>query len=109
MASPISMGLLRNVPPPDWHPAPEGLRALCRRLAAVCTERGTDIAHLAMQFALANPDVHTTVVGTRSIERFDQNLRALADPIDGALLADVLAMIEPLKDLTWPSGRAENN
>ena len=108
-ASPISMGLLRTRQPPDWHPAPDDLKALCGRLARYCADRGTDLAHLAMQFALANPDVHTTLVGTRSIARFDQNLRALEDPVDDTLLAEVLAMIEPLKDLTWPSGREENN
>jgi hypothetical protein len=34
----------------------------------------------------------------------DTNLRALEKPIDRTLLADVRAILDPVKDTEWPSG-----
>jgi hypothetical protein len=38
-----------------------------------------------------------------------QNLRDIADPLDTVLLADVQKILAPVHNLTWPSGRKENN
>lgn len=40
-ASPLNMGLLTPSPPP-WHPAPENVRDLARKAAALCIEDGWD-------------------------------------------------------------------
>jgi L-galactose dehydrogenase len=32
------------------------------------------------------------------------NLRALTEPIDRQLLADVQAILAPVRDFSWPSG-----
>jgi L-galactose dehydrogenase len=47
-ASPLSMGLLSNREPTAWHPAPADVRAVCAAAAALCQERSTDIAKLAI-------------------------------------------------------------
>ena len=108
-ASPIGMGLLSGHDLPAWHPAPAALGAACRHAAEHCRQAGADLAMLAMQFALACPLVDTTVVGTRSVDKLRRNVQALEVPIDRQLLKDVQAILAPVKNTAWPSGRPENN
>lgn len=51
-ASCLSMGLLTAVGPPEWHPAPDELKAAARRAAEVCGHRGHDISRLALMWAV---------------------------------------------------------
>jgi len=108
-ASPLSMGLLSGRGAPNWHPAPPDIRAACAGAAAYCREQGTDIARLAIQFSVANPDVATTVVGTASPEHLRKNVEWAQQPPDPALLREVLRRLEPIHNQTWRSGRPENN
>jgi aryl-alcohol dehydrogenase-like predicted oxidoreductase len=108
-ASPLSMGLLTERPVPDWHPAPEVLRSACRKAAEFCRARGTDLARLALQFAVANPDIATTLAGTARPENLKNNVAWIESPPDPALLEAVRKILEPARDLTWPSGLPENN
>jgi L-galactose dehydrogenase len=62
-----------------------------------------------LQFSLANPAIHTNIVGTADPQRVLQNLRDLAEPLDENLLAEVQKILAPVHNLTWPSGRPENN
>jgi aryl-alcohol dehydrogenase-like predicted oxidoreductase len=108
-ASPLSMGLLSNRGSPDWHPAPEVIKETCAQAAAFCREQGVDIAQLAIQFSVSNPDLPTTLVGTANPNNIEKNARWTEDPIDQALLAEVLKILEPIHNRTWPQGRLENN
>ena len=56
-AGPLGQRLLSSRPVPDWLPASTAVREACRRAAARCTERGTDIAKLALQFAIQRADI----------------------------------------------------
>lgn len=108
-SAPLAMRLLSDEGPPAWHPAPAALRAKCAEAAAYCRRHGTELGRLALQFAVANPDIHTTVVGTASPDRVLRNLADIAQPADPAVLAGVQAILAPVHNLTWPSGRPENN
>ena len=108
-ASPLSMGLLSNRGAPDWHPAPEVIKETCAQAAAFCREQGVDIAQLAIQFSVSNPDLPTTLVGTANPKNIEKNVRWIEDPIDEALLAEVLEILEPIHNKTWSQGRPENN
>lgn len=108
-ASPLSMRLLTQAGPPDWHPAPPSVKARCAEAARFCAQRGADIATLALQFAVQNPDIPCTLVGTANPDNLERNVRSLEEPLDEALLEDVLAILLPIKNVTWPSGRPENN
>lgn len=108
-SAPLAMRLLSDAGPPDWHPAPAELKAKCAEAAALCRARGADIGRLALQFSMANPDIHTHVVGTASPDRVLQNIADAEAPLDHELLADVLRVLEPVHNMTWPSGRPENN
>lgn len=102
--SPLMMGLLSSKGPPRWHPAPEPLRAACRQVVELCRRRGVDPATLALQFVLREPRLPATLVGMSSVREVDANLKALAAPVDEALLGEVLAILGPVNDVEWPSG-----
>jgi L-galactose dehydrogenase len=108
-ASPLSMGLLSDRPPPAWHPAPAEVRAACAAAAAYCKGRGVDIARLAVQYAAVNPGIATTLVGTASPANIANNVRWAQEKPDAGLLADVRKILAPIHNRTWASGRAENN
>ena len=108
-ASPLSMGLLTGNGPPSWHPADAELRALSRRAWEHCRDRGTDLADLALRFALANPDVASTFVGISSEAELRANVASAEQPLDHVLLTEVQAILAPVQGRAWSSGMLENN
>jgi len=103
-ASPLSMGLLSTRGTPDWHPASDELKKVCRQAAEYCASRGEDIAKLAVHFATANARIPTTLVSTANPANIASNARWVTEPIDQSLLNEVLNILEPVKDRTWASG-----
>lgn len=108
-ASPVSQGLLTNHELPAWHPAPEDVRKACAEAAAYCRSQGTDIAKLAMQFSLSNPEIHTTLVGTADPANIEKNVKWIEEPIDKVVLGNVQRILAGIKDHVWVLGRPENN
>jgi L-galactose dehydrogenase len=108
-ASPLGMGLLSTRGTPDWHPAPEKVKQLCRKAAEHCQSKGASIITLAMQFSVAQPRIATTLFGTATPDNVIGNVASLTEPIDQLLLAEVQEILKPIHNVTWPQGRAENN
>lgn len=108
-ASPLSMGLLSTRGTPDWHPAGEKLKELSMQAAQFCSDKGADIAKLAIQYATANEQIPTTLVSTANPENIRRNAEWTDEPIDEQLLSEVLAILEPVHNVTWASGAAEYN
>ena len=72
--------------------------------------RGTvDIASLAIRFCVENPDLTTTVAGTANPANMSNILKWVDEPLDRQLLAEVQAILEPVKDVLWPVGLPENS
>jgi aryl-alcohol dehydrogenase-like predicted oxidoreductase len=107
--SPLAMGLLSDHGPPVWHPAPPDVCDACARTAAQCRCRGTSLAKLAIQFAASCPDIDTTLSGAGGAAEIRNNVGWCAEPIDRRLLDEVQAVLQPVRNRTWPSGRPENN
>lgn len=107
-ASPLSMRLLTQEGPPEWHPAPKEIKEACAQATAFCKEKGVDIAQLALQFSLQHEGIATTLVGTASKENLKKNVSWASQPMDEALLDEVLKILAPIHNKTWPSGRPEN-
>lgn len=100
-ASPLSMGLLTNQGPPDWHPASAEIKEACAKAASHCRGKGADIAKLAVQFTLSQPDIATTLVGTSKSEKIKKNVKWLEEPIDQELLAEVQEILASIHNETW--------
>jgi len=107
-ASALGMGLLTDRPLPAWHPAPPELRAAAAAALAYCRAQGADLAQLGLQFALANPEIATTLVGIADKETLAKNLATLESAPDPDLLRNVQEILRPVHNLTWPTGRPEN-
>ncbi len=108
-ASPLSMGLLSQRGVPAWHPASDEIKRVCARAAQYCTEKGERIEKLAVQFSVRNPDIPTTLVGTANPDNMQKNIEWVEEAIDEEFLNEVLEILKPIHNKTWPSGRAENN
>jgi L-galactose dehydrogenase len=108
-AGPFSARLLTNAPLPAWLKEPEEVKAAARRAAELCAAKGVDIAKLALQFSLANEDITTTVAGSANPNNIRKWAEWAAEPIDQALLAEVLAIFQPVKNLGHIEGLPENN
>lgn len=108
-AGPFSARLLSNAPLPVWLKEPAEVKAAARRAAEYCTERGVDIAKLALQFSLQNPMIATTVAGSANPANIRQWARWAAEPIDEQLLAEVQSIFAPVKNVGHVEGLPENN
>src|SRR5690606_14488823 len=108
-ASPLSMGLLSTRSAPSWHPAGQQMKELCKQAADYCAAQGFDIAKLAVQYSTANPAIPTTLVSTANPQNIANNARWVEEELNQQLLADVLQILKPIANLTWPSGRPEYN
>jgi aryl-alcohol dehydrogenase-like predicted oxidoreductase len=108
-AGPFSARLLTNAPLPAWLKEPEEVKAAARAAAALCAARGVDIAKLALQFSLDHPDIATTVSGSANPVNIRNWAKWAAEPIDRALLAEVLAIFAPVHNRGHLEGLKENN
>ncbi len=108
-AGPFSARLLTDAPLPAWLKEPEDVKAAARRAADLCRSRGSSIAKVALQFALANPDIATTVAGSAN----PANIRAwgqwAAEPLDADLLRDIQTIFAPVRNIGHIEGLPENN
>jgi L-galactose dehydrogenase len=108
-AGPFSARLLTNAPLPAWLKEPEEVKAAARKAAEHCAKKGVDIAQLALQFSLANPDITTTVSGSANPNNIRNWAKWAAEPLDQQLLAEVQAIFAPVKNLGHLEGLKENN
>ncbi|MBU6275506.1 MAG: aldo/keto reductase [Planctomycetes bacterium] len=108
-AGPFSARLLTDAPLPAWLKEPEPVKAAAREAAALCRARGTPIAKLALQFALADPAIATTIAGSANPANVRAWARWAAEPLDEELLRDVRALFAPVRDIGHVEGLPENN
>ena len=100
-ASPLSMGLLSQRGVPDWHPAPKPLVEACRRATEYCARKGYPIEKLAMQYAVSNPRIPTTLFSSANPDNVRRNLQYIAEPIDWQLVHEVQEIIGEQRRVTW--------
>ena len=108
-AGPFSARLLTNAPLPAWLKEPEPVKAAARQAAALCQDRGVDIAQLALQFSVAHPDITTSVAGSANPDNIRKWATWLEQPLDMDLLCEVQAIFEPVKNVGHREGLPENN
>jgi L-galactose dehydrogenase len=108
-AGPFSARLLTNATLPEWLKEPEAVKAAARAAAQLCSERGSDIAKLALQFSCEHPGLATTVAGSANPANIQKWAEWLEQPIDRDLLAEVIALFAPVKDIGHLEGLPENN
>ncbi|RNC65946.1 MULTISPECIES: aldo/keto reductase [Proteiniphilum] len=100
-ASPYAMGLLTQRGVPDWHPAPESLKRLAKKVIGFCEMKGVPIEQLAVSFSVSNPRISTTLFSTANPENVLKTIRYANTPLDMELLKEVQTMFEPGFRDTW--------
>jgi aryl-alcohol dehydrogenase-like predicted oxidoreductase len=108
-AGPFSARLLTNAPLPPWLKEPEDVKAAARKAAEHCAAKGVDIAKLALQFCLANPDITTTVSGSANPNNIRNWAKWAAEPLDEQLLREVQDIFASVKNIGHREGLPENN
>ena len=108
-AAPFSARLLTNAPLPEWHKATDEVREICRKAAEHCQNAGTDIAKIALQYSINHPEMATCITGSANPSRVRQWCEWADEPIDRTLMAEVLAILEPIHDWFYIEGRPDNN
>jgi aryl-alcohol dehydrogenase-like predicted oxidoreductase len=108
-AGPFSARLLTNAPLPRWLKEPDSVKTAARRAAEHCASRGVDIAKLALQFSIANPDITTTIAGSANPVNVRNWAKWIEEPVDQQLLAEALEIFKPVKNIGHIEGLAENN
>lgn len=115
-ASPFSMGLLTPNGPPSWHPAPEELKKCASTAAEHCRSQGANLARAALQFSVRQDGVASTLVGMASVHEVEANAKAAIEALNGDMMQaemdlekELIDILAPVKNMTWPSGLPENN
>ncbi|CAB4385070.1 Aldo/keto reductase [Rhizophagus irregularis] len=114
-ASPLSMGLLRNSEPPEWHPASTGLRHAVTQSAVLAARNNLNISKLALQFALDYDDITSTVIGLSNPSEVDEAIAILKElharkkgkktipEIEKKILNEIHQILEPHFNRSWDS------
>lgn len=100
-ASPLSMGLLSQRGVPDWHPAPKPLVQACQRAAAYCQEKDYPIEKLAVQFAVSNQRIASTLFSSANPANVKRNIAWANEEPDWALVDKVKEIIGDQQRVTW--------
>lgn len=108
-AAPFSARLLSSAPLPKWHKATPEVRETARKAAEHAARRGSDLAKLALQFSIRNPDVATCIAGSASPARVAEWARWVEEPVDETLMKEVQAILAPIHNWFYIEGRPENN
>ena len=108
-AGPFSARLLTNAPLPKWLKEPEEVKEAARKAAAHCAEKGVDIAKLALQFSISNPEIATTIAGSANPENIRKWVQWAQEAIDEDLLREVQEIFSPVKNRGHMEGLRENN
>ena len=108
-AAPFSARLLTEASLPPWHKATPTVRSIARRAAEHCRSRGVDLAQLALQYSLQPEELATCVVGSANPANVQKWVNWSEEPIDEALLAEVLEILRPIHNWHYTEGRPENN
>ena len=100
-ASPLSMGLLTQRGIPAWHPAPKPLVEACQKAVKYCTEQRYPIEKLAIQFAVSNPRIPTTLFSSANPQSILKNISYAEEPIDMELVKKVQEIIGDQMRVSW--------
>jgi aryl-alcohol dehydrogenase-like predicted oxidoreductase len=108
-AAPFSARLLTNAPLPKWHKATPQVREVAAKAAQRAADSGSDIAKLALQFSIRNPDMATCIVGSANPTNVQNWAKWAAEPVDEALMNEVIEILRPIHNWVYVEGRPENN
>ena len=100
-ASPLSMGLLSQRGVPCWHPAPKPLVKACQKAAEYCREQGYPIEKLAVQYAVSNSRIASTLFSSANPDNVRRNIQWANEEPDWDLVDKAKEIIGDQQRVTW--------
>ena len=100
-ASPLSMGLLSVRGVPGWHPAPRPLVEACAKAAQHCADKGYPIEKLAVQYAVSNPRIASTLFSSANPDNVKRNIAWAEEEPDWQLVDEVREIIGDQQRVSW--------
>ena len=100
-ASPLSMGLLSQRGVPCWHPAPKPLVKACQKAAEYCRDQGYPIEKLAVQYAVSNSRIASTLFSSANPDNVRRNIQWANEEPDWDLVDKVKEIIGDQQRVTW--------
>ncbi|HWC09435.1 MAG TPA: aldo/keto reductase [Solirubrobacterales bacterium] len=73
----------------DYLPADQGIRTRVAAIAEICRRHDVPLAAAALRFAYRHPAVTSVVLGVRSADELEENLRHMSSPIPQSLWDDL--------------------
>lgn len=105
-ASPLHMGVLTRLGPPAWHPAPAPVLEAGQRLLELAETHDFNLAALALRYCLNHAGIASTLVGMTRPEQVTANLAAAHLEVPPEIWAEIDAIVNPVRDITWePEGQ----
>ena len=99
--SPFASGLLTDRGPADWHPAGRDERAIFAKAADYCRKQGTNISKLALQFAINEKQIPTTMFSSADAGTVERTVIWATQPLDRELFKKVLDCLTPVHNQQW--------
>jgi len=100
-ASPFGMGLLTERGVPSWHPASMDLVETCKKAVAHCKAKNFSIERLAIQFAVSNPSIATTLFSSANPKNVLRVIDWSEENLNEELLDEVRAILESVMGESW--------
>lgn len=85
----------------EWHPAPQSLVRVCRRIVQYLLDIGIEPVEFALEYIFWEKTVPTTIVGMSEWQHVEQNLKTISNRPNQQVLESVMSLIKPVNDLTW--------
>jgi len=81
-ASPLCMGLISSNNPPEWHPATPEMKKIIKNIAKNIKHKyNIPIERIALEYALRNNNISTTLTGISSINELNILIDAMNNPL----------------------------
>ncbi len=106
--SPLHLRILTERGAPSWHLASDEVKEVGARVAALCRTRGIDVSQVALRFCYDYPHTASVLVGMSRMRHVERNLQAFDMEVPEGLLAEINALVEPVRNRIWASGLPEN-
>lgn len=108
-AAPFLQRILTDAPLPSWHRSPQALKDVQPVLIAICNKYGFELSDVALAYAVAHPNITSTITGMCETHIVKKNIAAADLEIPADLLEEIAIAVAPVKNQMWFEGREENN
>lgn len=103
-ASPFASGLLTHQGPPDWYPINNKDLCVIIKTLNFCAENNVPIEKLAIQYALSNPEIPTTLFSCNERSILNKNIDWIEEPVAQDMINSVRQYLEPLRNKDFDFG-----